>query len=64
MRLPRSWKLSDGRKLSEVIQQTKDFERVWILSVNGKRRNTYYYNYLPCQLKPDIEQGHGIKKRE
>lgn len=51
MRLARSWKLEDGRKLSEVISATKDFQRIWIPSVNGKRRNTYHYHLLPTKLR-------------
>lgn len=50
VRLPRSWKLSDGRKLTEVIETTKEFQRVWIPSINGKRRNTYHFHYLPTKL--------------
>ena len=50
VRLPRSWKLADGRKLSELVKETKEFTRVWLPSINGKQRNTYHYHYLPCQL--------------
>lgn len=51
VRLPRSWKLEDGRKLTDVIETTKDFQRVWLPSVNGKRRNTYHYHLLPTNLR-------------
>lgn len=50
LRLPRSWKLADGRKLSEIIKETKDFKRLWLPSINGKQRKTYHYHFLPCKL--------------
>lgn len=50
MRLARSWKLADGRKLTEVIAQIQDFQRTWIPSVNGKQRNTYHFHSLPTKL--------------
>lgn len=50
VRLPRSWKLADGRKLKNIIENTVEFTRTWIPSVNGKHRNTYHYHYLRAKL--------------
>lgn len=51
VRLPRTWKLSDGRSLKAVLDETKNFQRIWIPSSNGKHRKTYYVHWLPASLK-------------
>ncbi len=51
LRLPRSWKLADGRSLGEVIRSTRGYTRIWLPSVNGKRRHTYHYVRMTVSLK-------------
>lgn len=50
VRLPRTWKLTDGRHLKQVIEQTKSYRKIWLPSSNGKHRKTYFVHWLPASL--------------